>query len=80
MKILVKDYKPNEVLKFIRENSNLTQKEFSNRIGKSEDWQYSNEVGRANYYFKDLVTIAKMFDLEIIITDKKEKNLKDINS
>ena len=71
MKINANDYKPNEVLRFIRQNSNLTQKEFAKKINKSEDWQYSNENGRSRYFFSDLMEIAKIYNLEIII---KEKN------
>ena len=44
MEIKANKYKANEVLKFIRQNTNLTQKEFAKRINKSEDWQYSNQV------------------------------------
>ncbi len=71
MIINASEYKPNEILKFIRQNSNLTQKEFSKKINKSYAWQQSNEIGRANYYFKDLLEIAKEFNLEIIIKEKK---------
>ncbi len=70
MEIKVKEYKANEILKFIRQSTGLTQKEFAKRINKSEAWQQSNELGRTNYYFKDLIEIAKLFDIEIIIKGK----------
>ena len=72
MIIRANTYKPNEILKFIRQNSNLTQKEFADKIGKSYAWQQSNEIGRANYYFKDLLDIVEQFNLEIIIQEKKK--------
>lgn len=72
MKIKANEYAANEVLKFIRQNTNLTQKEFANKLKKSSAWQQSNELGRANYYFKDLLLIAKTFDLDIIIKDKNK--------
>ena len=72
MELNTKGYKPEEVLRFIRQNTGLTQKEFANKIGKSEFWEQSNEIGRANYYFKDLIKIAKIFNLEIIIKDNKK--------
>lgn len=57
---------------FIRQNTNVTQKEFAKRVNKSEDWEYSNESGRSRYYFSDLLEIANKYDLEIIIKDKEK--------
>lgn len=71
MEIIANDYKPNEILKFIRQSTGKTQKEFSQSINKSKDWQYSNENGRTTYYFKDLIDIANKYKLKIII---KEEN------
>ena len=73
MEIKANKYKANEILKFIRQNTNLTQKEFAKRINKSEDWQYSNESGRSRYFFNDIIDIANTYDLEIIIKDKEKK-------
>ncbi len=73
MKINANNYKANEILKFIRQNSNLTQRDFAKAINKSEDWQYSNECGRSRYFFSDLLEIAEKYNLEIIIQDKNNK-------
>ena len=73
MEIKANKYKANEILKFIRQNTNLTQKEFAKSINKSEDWQYSNESGRSRYFFSDILEIANKYDLEIIIKDKGKK-------
>ena len=73
MEIKANKYKPNEILKFIRQNTNLTQKEFAKRINKSEDWQYSNEAGRSRYFFNDIIEIANTYNLEIIIENKEKK-------
>ena len=72
MQINVNDYKPNEVLKFIRQYTNKTQAEFANSINKSHAWQQSNELGRTNFFFKDLLEIVQKYNLEIIIRNKKE--------
>lgn len=72
MEIKANDYEANEILKYIRETTNLTQKQFANSIGKSEDWCQSNELGRANYYFKDLLKLADIHNIEIIIKEKKK--------
>ena len=58
MEIKANKYKANEILKFIRQNTNLTQKEFAKGVNKSEDWEYSNEAGRSRYYFSDLIEIC----------------------
>ncbi len=71
MEIKANNYKANEILRFIRQNTNLTQKNFAKTINKSEDWEYSNECGRGRYYFSDLLDIIDKHDLEIIIKDKK---------
>ena len=71
VEIKANNYKANEVLRFIRQNTNQTQKDFAKSINKSEDWEYSNECGRSRYYFSDLIDIANKYNLEIII---KEKN------
>lgn len=71
MQLNTNDYKPNEILRFIRQYTNLTQKEFAKSINKSTAWQQSNELGRANYLFKDLLEIINKYNLEIIIRNKK---------
>ena len=68
MKITTNDYKENEILKFMRDATNLSQEEFARSIGKSKDWVRKNEYGITNYYFKDLVKIAKKHNFTITIT------------
>ncbi len=70
LQINVNNHKPNDIIKFMRQSTNLTQDEFAKAIGKSKAWQQSNELGRSNYYFKDLLKIAKTFNFDIIIKRK----------
>lgn len=63
-------YKPNEILRFMREAANLSQKEFAESVGKSKDWVRKNEYGITNYYFKDLIKIANTHGFEIKIIKK----------
>ena len=63
-------YNEKEILRFMREATNLTQKEFAESISKSKDWVRKNEYGITNYYFKDLVKIAKIHGFEIKIIKK----------
>ena len=73
MEINATKYKGKDILKFIRENSNMTQKEFAKTINKTRDWQASNETGRSRYFLDDLIEIAKVHNLDIIIKDKTNK-------
>lgn len=70
MQIKGNDYKPNEILKFIRESTNKTQGEFAKSINKSKDWQQSNELGRTNYLFKDLLELCNKNNIEILFVEK----------
>lgn len=70
MEFKVKDYKANEILKFIRQNTGLTQEEFSKLINKSKEWVKKNEQGKTNFYFKDLLYVAKVCNIDIIVKDK----------
>ncbi len=70
MQINANNHRPNDIIKFMRQSTNLTQEEFAKTINKSKDWQQSNELGRSNYYFKDLLKIAKIHNFEIIIKRK----------
>ena len=63
-------YQQNEILRFMREATNLSQQEFAKSIGKSKDWVRKNEYGLTNYYFKDLIKIAKIHGFEIQIMKK----------
>ena len=73
MEINATKYKGKDILKFIRENSNMTQKEFAKTINKTRDWQASNETGRSRYFIDDLIEIAKAHNLDITIKDKTNK-------
>lgn len=72
MIIKASDYSENEIMRFIRESTGKTQKEFGSDIGKSKDWVQSNELGRSEYKFKDLKKLAKANNIEIYIMDKSE--------
>ena len=74
MEITTEDYKQNEILRFMREATNLSQQEFANSIHKSKDWVRKNEYGITNYYFKDLI---ESMILRLLL--KKKKKLLLIN-
>lgn len=71
MKLIANNYKSNEIIRFIREYTGLTQKKFGEKIKKSRNAVQFYEYGERNYDVELLLEIAKQFDLEIIIQSKK---------
>lgn len=71
MKVLANNYKPNEIIKIIREWSEKTQEEFAKEIGKSKDSVQSYELGRTKMNLNTFLEIAKKQGL-IITIEKKQ--------
>ncbi len=70
MEFNMKDYSKGEAIRIIREWTNLTQKDFAKRIGKSKRTVEQYEAGTVNYGVEILKTISKEFDIDIIIQKK----------
>lgn len=70
MRLNMKDYTKGEAIRIIREWTNLTQKDFAKRIGKSKRTIEQYEAGTVNYGIEVLKKIAKEFDIDIIIEKK----------
>ncbi len=73
MEFKANDYKPNEILKFIRQNADLTQEELAAKLNKSKNWVKNNEQGLNRYFFEDLITVANICHIDIIFKDKNNK-------
>lgn len=71
MKIVANDYRANEIIRMIRENSGKTQEEFGRMINKSRNAVQYYEYGQRNYDFELLLEIAKKENLIITIETKK---------
>ena len=71
MKINAKNYKSNELFKFIRQGLNLTQDELAKKINVSKSSIEKYEYGTVNFTFETLIKIANTFDIDIIIEKKK---------
>lgn len=69
-KINLNDYKPNEVLKIIREWSGKSQKDFASAIGKTLGWQHYNETAKTKYYTNDLIKLINFYNFELFIEFK----------
>ena len=74
MEINANKYEPKDIIKIMRDCTSLTQKEFGKLVNKSGEWVKANESGKTNYYFKDLIDLAKKCDIEIIIRQKSSRN------
>ncbi len=72
MKLVANEYKPCEIIKIVREWSELSQKDFAQVIHCSKASVQSYEQGRRNFTFDTFLQIAKSQGLTITI-EKKEK-------
>ncbi len=70
MKIKANDYEPCEIMKIIREWTELTQREFGASIGKAQRTIQGIELGTSGYSMKTLLKIAKKHGLVITIEKK----------
>lgn len=71
MEFKANNYSRAEIIKIIREWTELTQSEFASKIGKSKMTVQAYERDLSNYNIDTLLKIAKEFHLEIIIRKKK---------
>lgn len=73
MKFYLKDYNRGEAIRIIREWTNLTQREFGEKIGKSKRTIEQYEAGDVNYGIDVLYTIGKEFKIDVIFEKSKRK-------
>lgn len=72
MKFIANDYSPKEIIRIIREWSELTQKDFGKTIHRSERGIQAYEEGTRNYTMQTLLQIANIHNLKITI-EKEDK-------
>ena len=70
MKFDINDYNKGDIIRFIRQYTGLTQKDFASAIGKSKRTIEEYEANQVNYGIEVLKDIANKFDIKITI----EKN------
>ncbi len=71
MRLIIEEYQPKDIIKFIRQNTGLTQEEFGKKIGKSKDSIQSYELGRTKMSFNTFIDVTKIFNLKITIEEKR---------
>lgn len=72
MQVKLNDYNEQDFIKFMREWTNLSQKEFGKRIGKGERTIQAYESGEYCYNIATLKKICKEFNIEIFATKKSK--------
>ena len=72
MKIIANDYPTKNIIKIMREWTELNQTEFGKTINRSRDSINNIENGRNRMYLNDFIEMCQKHDIKIII----EKNNK----
>lgn len=67
MKINVNDYSPQELIKIVREWTELNQNDFGKTIGKSHGAIKKYESGERNFTFETLMDICKKHGIKITL-------------
>lgn len=70
MRINATDYNAKDIMKFIREWTNLSQEKFGNTINKSRDSINNYENGRNRIYLNDFIDMCKKHNIKITIEKK----------
>lgn len=73
MVVKFNDYEPKDIIKFIRQATGLTQKEFGKTIEKSERAIQNYESGRRTYNSDLIKLICKVHNTQITIQTKDTK-------
>lgn len=72
MEFKANNYNRAEIMKIIREWTELTQKDFAHRIGKSKMTIQAYERDLSSYNIDTLLEIAKEFNIEITMRKKNK--------
>lgn len=70
MKIIANNYTPPEIIKIIREWTELSQKDFGKTLHRSERGIQAFELGKRSYNMQTLLQIANTHGLTITIEKK----------
>lgn len=70
MKFNLNNYEPKDIIKILREWTELTQKDFGKSINKSRKTVQKYELGELNYNIVTLLKIAKTHNITITIEKK----------
>ena len=70
MKIIANNYTPEQIIRIIREWTELSQRDFGKTIHRSESSIQAYELGNRNYNMQTLIQIANTHGITITIEKK----------
>lgn len=70
MRIIANDYQAKDIVRMIREWTELNQKEFGATLSRSRDSINNIENGRNRMYLNDFLDMCKMHNVKITIERK----------
>ena len=68
MKICCNELETKEIIRFMRESTDKTQKEFAYDLNKTREWCAAVEGGKSNVLLKDFIKLAKINNIKITMT------------
>ena len=71
MQMKANEYKPKDIIRIIREWTELTQKDFASSIHRSRKTIEGYEYGTINISFDNFLKICETHDIEVVIRKKK---------
>ncbi len=72
MEIKCNNYETKDIIKFMRDCSEKTQREFANDVNKKRGWCAKLEGGETNITLDTLIKLANINGMEIIIKEKSK--------
>ena len=70
MKLIASKYEANEVMRIVREWTNLSQEKFAKELGRSRNGINNIEHNRNRLYFNDFLDICKKFGITVTLEKK----------
>lgn len=70
MKLNANKYEPNEIVRIVREWTNLSQENFAKEIGRSRNSINNIEHKRNRIYLNDFLKICNKFNINITLEKK----------
>lgn len=70
MKLIASKYEASEVMRIVREWTNLSQEKFAKELGRSRNGINNIEHNRNRIYLNDFLDICKKFDINVTLEKK----------
>lgn len=70
MKFIANKYEPKDIIKIIREWTELSQKEFGKNLNRSRDSINNIENGRNRIFLNDFIDMCKYYKVKITLEKK----------